>query len=103
MSASTHYMEYLDTAGLIEAERKLKEATEVFNELSRKMRGTTRALLSSWDGKGRVEFETQSDLMVLKLEDLSEALTDAYEALVSAEKTYINADEETAKAISMNS
>lgn len=92
----------LDTSGLIQLESTIKKAIPEFQQLENRIRGTSNRLLNSWIGKGKVEYETQAELVFTKINDISEELTDLYNMVVSAEKTYIDADQAAAKAFSMN-
>ena len=57
--------------------------------------------MDSWVGKGRNEFATQVSLINGKLGDISDELYDLYDAIVQAEKTYIDADQALAKEMSI--
>ncbi len=96
-------VENLDTSGLIQLENTIKSAIPEFRELEDEIKATSNTLLNSWLGKGKVEYETQAELIFTKIKDISEELIDLYNMVVNAEKTYIDADQATAKAISMNS
>lgn len=92
----------LDTSGLVQLENTIKNAIPEFQKLGDKVRETSNGLMNTWVGKGKVEYETQSELIFMKINDISEELTDLYKMVVSAEKTYIDADQAAAKAFSMN-
>lgn len=92
----------LDTSGLVQLENTIKSAIPEFQQLENQIRGTSNRLMSSWVGEGKVEYQTQAELIFTKINDISEELTDLYNMVVSAEKTYIDADQAAAKAFSMN-
>lgn len=92
----------LDTSGFVAVEQSISNNITLFNAQVQKMRRTSTNLLSTWQGKGRNEFETQMTLMISKLDDISEDLYDMYNALVKAEKEYIDADQATAKNMMIN-
>jgi WXG100 family type VII secretion target len=92
----------LDTSGFVATEKFISEKITSFDDQVKQMRITTNDLLSTWQGKGRNEFETQVNLMMSRLGDISDELYDLYNALVSAEKEYIDADQAAAKAISIS-
>lgn len=91
-------IEYLNVTGIRLAQISVDKAVKEFINQKKEMQNTTRKLLSTWVGKGRNEFQTQTDLINSRLEDISEELSDIYELLVDAERTYIDADEAAAKA-----
>lgn len=92
----------LDTSGFVATEKAISDNITLFNAQVQKMRRTSTNLLSTWQGKGRNEFETQMTLMMSKLDDISDDLYDMYNALVKAEKEYIDADEAKAKEMMMS-
>lgn len=92
----------LDTSGFAEAEQAASDAITAFNNTLKKMQSVTNNILDSWIGEGRNEFATQVTLINSKLGDISDELYDLYEAIVQAEKTYIDADQAIAKELSIN-
>ena len=92
----------LDTSGFAEAEQATSDAITAFNSTLKKMQSVTNTILDSWIGKGRKEFATQVTLINSKLGDISDELYDLYDAIVQAEKTYIDADQAIAKELSIN-
>ena len=98
---STGSVKYLETEGFLKAETATSTAIKEFNTQVNKMRTTTTNLLDTWAGKGRVEFDTQTTLIMGKLGDISEELYDLYNALVEAHQAYIDADEASAKSMSI--
>lgn len=94
-------VKYLETEGFLQAETTISDTITKFNEQVTKMRNTTTTLLGTWAGDGRVEFDTQTTLIMGKLGDISDELYDLYNALVEAHQAYIDADEAAAKAESI--
>ena len=91
---------FLYTWGLQKTARDFKTGIQDFNACVKEMHNVTNSLLSTWDGDGKNQFETQYTLMKAKLDDISDTLYDIYDALVESETTYIDADESVAKEIS---
>lgn len=91
----------LDTSGFTDATQAASDAISAFNETLKTMQSVTNAILDSWVGKGRNEFATQVSLINGKLGDISDELYDLYDAIVQAEKTYIDADQALAKEMSI--
>ena len=91
----------LDTSGFTDATQAASEAIAAFNETLKTMQSVTNTILDSWVGKGRNEFATQVSLINGKLGDISDELYDLYDAIVKAEKTYIDADQALAKEMSI--
>ena len=92
-------VEHLDTSGFEDACNKFKESGRAYTASLKRLEKASNALLDSWDGKGRKEYEYQYKLLKGKLEDISDDLYDMYDALLEAKVTYMEADEEMAKAI----
>ncbi len=93
---------HLDTSGFAAAEEAASTAITSFNETLKTMQSITNTILDLWIGEGRNEFATQVTLINSKLGDISDELYDLYDAIVQAEKTYIDADQAIAKELSIS-
>ena len=91
---------YLEVDGLKDTGLSFKNSIKKFESYVGDMKKHTSTLLSTWDGKGRDQFETQFTLMERQLNDISDVLYEIYEALVDAQGAYIDADEAVGKQIS---
>lgn len=96
---TTQGVKTLDTSGFEDACKKFEQAGRDFTACLKRLETTSTNLFDSWDGKGRNEFEYQYKLLKGKLEDISDDLYEIYDALLEAEVTYSEADDEMAKAI----
>ena len=95
-------VQYLDTSGFHDAAKAASDAILAFNSSLEKMQEVTNKILDRWVGRGRNEFETQVYMISVKLEDISDELYDLYNAIVEAQKTFIDADIAEAKARSID-
>ncbi len=91
---------HLEVDGLKDTGLNFKNSVKKFEVYVGDMKKHTNTLLSTWDGKGRDQFETQYTLMEGQLKDISDVLYEIYEALVDAQVAYIDADEAVGKQIS---
>lgn len=90
-------VEYLEVKGIKDATQDFHSKVEEFDGYVKEMNDATQEVLVNWLGKGRNQFETQMQLMILQLNDISDGLYDIYNALVDAEAGYIDEDEAVAK------
>lgn len=86
----------LDTTEFINVANDLKSAVTDFHEIKNNINQTTTDLLAVWQGEARNAFEVKYDLLHAKLDDMEEFLIDYYQALLDADNTYVDADEQVA-------
>ena len=83
----------IDTAKIYETHRQIKEIVEAYKEVNLEVSRITNKVKENWVGKGRNEFESQYNLLIKKIDDFGDTLTDIYEALVEAEAEYETSDD----------
>jgi len=83
----------IDTAKIYETHRQIKEIVEAYKEVNLEVSRITNKIKENWVGKGRNEFESQYNLLIKKIDDFGDTLTDIYEALVEAEAEYETSDD----------
>jgi len=83
----------IDTAKIYETHRQIKEIVEAYKEVNLEVSQITNKIKENWVGKGRNEFESQYNLLIKKIDDFGDTLTDIYEALVEAEAEYETSDD----------
>lgn len=93
---------YLDVEGITDTAKAFRDKIYDFDDAVVIMNTATDDALRNWAGRGRNQFETQMALMKSQMKDITEMLYDIYDALVDAEKGYIDEDEEVAKQFTMS-
>ena len=83
----------IDTAKIYETHRQIKEIVEAYKEVNLEVSRITNKIKENWVGKGRNEFESQYNLLIKKIDDFGDTLTDIYEALVEAEAEFETSDD----------
>ncbi len=84
----------IDTALIYDTHRQIKEIVDSYKEVNKRVTTITAKVKDNWVGKGRNEFESQYKLLIGKIEDFGDTLQDIYDALVEAEATYEDTDDE---------
>lgn len=87
----------LDTGGIDQAAMAFRDSIKTFEKYCQDMEDITQTLLSSWEGVGRKQFETQYLVLKGKLADINDELYDIYDELIAAEAAYGEADRDIAK------
>lgn len=93
----------IDTAKMDEVAKNFQSKITTFSETKNDVYKIISELLLNWSGSGKVEFETQFNLIYGKLGDIEESLTEFYENLIGAEVAYREMDDELSKSIKENS
>lgn len=83
----------IDTEKIYETHRQIKEIVECYKNVNLEVSQITKKIKENWVGKGRNEFESQYNLLIRKIDDFGDTLTDIYEALVEAEAEYETSDD----------
>ena len=96
-------VEYLEVSGITEASKQFRSKIEEFDKCVSEMNSETNKVTRDWIGEGSNQFQTQMQLMLSQLDDISEILYDIYKALLDAEVAYIDEDIEVAKQFSIKS
>lgn len=94
-------VKYLDTQKLLDAANKVDKCIKEYNEIMSRIRNSTNDLIANWYGEGRKEFEKDYSTIYQQLTDISDIMYDLYDALVDADATYVQTDEEVAKGLTM--
>lgn len=94
-------VEYLESQKLLDAANSINECIKEYNGIIKRITNTTNDLLGSWYGEGKTEFEKDYTTIYQQLSDISDIMYDLYDALVDADATYVQTDEEIAKGITM--
>ena len=59
-------------------------------------------MITRWTGEGKTQFEKNYNTLYRQLTDIADIMYELYEALIDAEAAYIQADEETAKMLTIS-
>lgn len=94
-------VEYLDTQKLLDAANELDSCIEQYKNIIKSITSMTDSLLDDWYGEGKKEFEKDYSTIYQQLTDISDIMYDLYDALVDADATYVQTDEDIAKSITM--
>lgn len=94
-------VKYLDTQKLLDAANKVDKCIKDYNAIVARIRNSTNDLIANWYGEGRKEFEKDYSTIYQQLTDISDIMYDLYDALVDADSTYVQTDEEIAKGLTM--
>lgn len=94
-------VEYLESQKLLDAANSINECIKEYKGIIKRITNTTNDLLGSWYGEGKTEFEKDYTTIYQQLSDISDIMYDLYDALVDADATYVQTDEEIAKGMTM--
>lgn len=94
-------VEFLDTQKLLDAANEVDDCLKEYKEIIKRISNTTNDLLDSWYGEGKEAFEKDYSTIYQQLSDISDIMYDLYDALVDADATYVQTDEEIAKGMTM--
>lgn len=95
------------TSGTIETDKiqatheKIREIVAKYDEAKAEIGLITTNVKKIWVGKGADEFENQYNILVKKVEDFGDTLTDIYTALVTAQGEYDTTDDSTRQTFAM--
>ena len=67
---------------------------EAYRQANSEVAHITAEVNENWVGQGQTEFESQYKLLISKIDDFGEILQDIYNALVEAEASYEDADDD---------
>lgn len=94
---------YLDSQKLLDAANTLDACIADYVDLVKRISQETQALLNEWHGKGKEEFDKDYTTIYRQLSDISDVMYELYDALVDADATYVQTDEDIAKGITIDS
>ena len=67
---------------------------QAYRQANSEVARITAEVNENWVGQGQTEFESQYKLLISKIDDFGEILQDIYNALVEAEASYEDADDD---------
>lgn len=101
MAEPSGNVEYLDTSKFSAAITAFKKGVEEYNSIKTGVQNTTTTLFTKWQGEGKKQFEKDYNTIFQQLTDIADILYELYDALVEAQATYIQTDEEMAKLMTI--
>lgn len=93
---------HLDTSEFHNAITAFRSGISDYNAIRSEVEQATIALFSDWEGEGKTQFEKNYNTLYRQLSDIADVMYELYGALADAEAAYIQADEETAKMLTMS-
>lgn len=87
----------IETNVIYDTHTKIKEIVESYKEVNQRVSDITKTVNENWIGKGQTEFESQYKLLIKKIDDFGDTLQDIYDALVEAEASYEEQDDNLRK------
>lgn len=84
----------IDTSIIYDTHVQVKEIVEAYKQVNLEVARITAEVNENWVGQGQTEFESQYKLLIGKIDDFGEILQDIYNALVEAEGTYEDTDDD---------
>lgn len=84
----------INTAMIYDTHRQIKKIVEEYKEVNSKVAQITSEVNENWVGKGHNEFQSQYNLLIKKIDDFGDTLQDIYDALVEAEASYEDTDDD---------
>lgn len=84
----------VDTRVIYDTHRQIKEIVESYKEVNSKVARITSEVNENWVGKAHNEFQSQYRLLISKIDDFGDVLQDIYDALVEAEASYEDVDDD---------
>lgn len=91
----------IKTDGIQETHEKIKKLVERYHDINAEVSEITTTVKENWIGKGLNAFELQYNLLINKIDDFGDVLSDIYDALVKAQGEYDTADESTRQQFDM--
>ncbi len=90
---------YLETQKFTAAIEAFKTGAESYKEIKNGVDTATTALLKSWEGEGRNQFEKDYRFIFRQLSDIEDLLYELYNSLIEAQSNYIKTDDAVAKEL----
>lgn len=84
---------HIDSDLIYQTHREIKTIVDAFANINVEVANITNTIKDNWVGKGRNEFEAQYKLLIKKIDDFGDTLTEIYEGLVDAEYQYEDVDD----------
>ncbi|MCM1543139.1 MAG: WXG100 family type VII secretion target [Blautia sp.] len=91
----------IDTSVIYDVHRQIKEIVESYKEVNIRVTAITAEVNENWVGKGHNEFQSQYNLLIKKIDDFGDTLKDIYDALVEAEASYEDTDDDIRQDFAM--
>lgn len=96
-SGAVIYDGNIDTSLIYNTHTQIKEIVESYKDLNLRVSEIANNVKENWVGKGCNEFESQYKLLIKKIDDFGDTLQEIYDALVEAEASYEDADDNIRK------
>lgn len=94
-------VQHLDTEKFANTISTLKKSIAEYNDIKNEIKVTTDTLFEDWIGEGKTQFQKDYATLFRQLTDIADIMYELYDTLVEAEATYIKADEEAAKLLTI--
>lgn len=94
-------VQHLDTEKFANTISTLKKSIAEYNDIKNEIKVTTDTLFEDWTGEGKTQFQKDYATLFRQLTDIADIMYELYDTLVEAEATYIKADEEAAKLLTI--
>lgn len=91
----------INTSLINNTHKQIKGLVKSYKEVNDKVSSITLEVNENWVGKGQTEFESQYNLLIKKIDDFGDTLQDVYEALVEAEASYEDVDDDIRQNFTM--
>ena len=82
---------HIDTSIIYDTHVQVKEIVEAYRQANSEVAHITAEVNENWVGQGQTQFESQYKLLISKIDEI---LQDIYNALVEAEASYEDADDD---------
>lgn len=101
MANSAGGVTHLDTQKFKDTIAAFNKGIDDYNSIKDDVERTTTNLFLNWQGEGKKQFEKDYTTIFQQLKDIADIMYELYNTLVDAEATYIEADEQAAKLLTM--
>lgn len=83
----------INTGDIYNTHTKIKSIVDKYKDINVRVNTITKIVNENWVGKGQTEFESQYKLLINKIDDFGDTLSEIYNALVEAEAAYEEKDD----------
>lgn len=87
----------INTDDIYKTHQQIKKIVESYKEVNKRVDKITRTVNENWVGLGQIEFESQYNILIKKIDDFGDTLQDIYDALIDAEAAYETQDDNLRK------
>lgn len=92
---------HLESAKIEDAAKKISKCVKQYKDIVSDTKKKTNALFDNWHGEGKTAFEHDFTNTFRQLSDIQDIMDELYDFLIDAGATYVLADEETAKNMTL--